>query len=84
MQQCLALFTMLLVEGSYERDFLDIYLITFFGVRNCGNTSAMRVMFFFKKCSNIIHISEIQREIEQKSFVSEITVFELVALNSLY
>ena len=32
------------------RDFLDIYLTTFLGIHNFGNTSAMRVNFFWK-CS---------------------------------
>ena len=36
-QQCFGPFTMLLVEGSSERDFLDIYLTTFFGVRKFKN-----------------------------------------------
>ena len=44
-----------------KRHFLDFYLITFFGVRNFGSTSAMRVFFFwktfqilyrFQKCDN--------------------------------
>ena len=47
-QQCFGPFTMLLVEGSSERDFLDIYLTTFFGVRKFKNTSAMRVIFFLE------------------------------------
>ena len=47
-QQCFGPFTMLLVEGSSERDFLDIYLTTFFGVRKFKNTSAMRVILFLK------------------------------------
>ena len=50
-QQYLVPFTILLVEGSYETGLLlDIYLTTFFGVCNFGNTTAMRVIFF-KKCS---------------------------------
>ena len=39
------LFTMMLVEGSSEKEFLDIYLTTFFGVFNFGKTSAMGVTF---------------------------------------
>ena len=35
-------------KGPLKKDFLNIYLITFFGVRNFGNTSAMRVIFFLK------------------------------------
>ena len=33
-------------KGLLNRDFLDIYLTTFFGVRNFGNKSAMKVLFF--------------------------------------
>ena len=35
-------------KGRLERDILDISLTTFFGVRNLGNTSAMRVIFSWK------------------------------------
>ena len=35
-------------KGSLKRDFSNIYLITFFGVRNFRNTSTMRVIFFLK------------------------------------
>ena len=48
-QQCFGPFPMLLVEGSSETGFLDIYLTTFFIVRKFKNTSAMRVIFFLKK-----------------------------------
>ena len=37
-----------LSKGPLKRDFLDIYLTTLFGIRNLGNTSAMRVVFFLK------------------------------------
>ena len=42
-QKCLGPFNTLLKEGSS-----DIYLTTFFGVYNFGNTSAMRVTFHLK------------------------------------
>ena len=48
LQQCLCPFTMLFVEGILKGAFSDIYLITFFGDGNFGNTSAMRVIFFLK------------------------------------
>ena len=35
-------------KGLLKRHFLDIYLITFFGVPNLRNTSAMRVIFCLK------------------------------------
>ena len=37
-----------LSKGSVKRDFLDIFLTKFFGVRNFKNTSVMRVLFFSK------------------------------------
>ena len=53
--------------------------MTFCGVRNFGNTSAMRVIVFFGNVQNVMQISEMQRKIERKPFVSEILVSELVA-----
>ena len=47
-QQCFGLFTLLLFEGPLKRDFLDVYLTTFFGVRQIENTSAVRVILFYK------------------------------------
>ena len=40
-------------KGLLKRHFLDIYLITFFGVPNLRNTSAMRVIF----CLEIIKLN---------------------------
>ena len=48
LQMCLRPFTMFLSKYDLRQEFLDIYLITFWGVRNFGNTSSMRVMFFLK------------------------------------
>ena len=39
-----------LSKGPPKQDYLDNYLTTFFRVRNFRNTSAMRVIFFWK-CS---------------------------------
>ena len=47
-QQCLVPLSMLLVKGPLKENFLEICLTTFLGVRNFGNTSAMRVIFFLK------------------------------------
>ena len=52
-QQCLVPLSMLLVEGPLKLDFLDIYLTTLLGVRNFGNTSAVRMIFFFRKYSKL-------------------------------
>ena len=49
-QQGLGLFIMLVIEGFSENVFLNVFPTTYFGVRNDGNTSAVRVIFF-KKCS---------------------------------
>ena len=35
-------------NGPLKRDFLDIYITTFFGVRKFQNTSALRVIFSLK------------------------------------
>ena len=35
-------------QGRLTEEFLEIYLITFFGVRKFKNTSAMKVVFFLK------------------------------------
>ena len=35
-------------KGPLKLDFLDIYLTAFFGVRNFGNTWAIRLIFFLK------------------------------------
>ena len=42
------LLIMLLVERPSQTGFLDIYFTTYFGVRNLGNISAMRVLIFLK------------------------------------
>ena len=49
-QHCLVPLTMLLVEGSSETGLFRHFITTFFGVRNFGNTLAMRVIFV-PKCS---------------------------------
>ena len=46
-QQRFGPFTMLLLKGSSEQQFLENYLTRFFGVRKLKNTSAMKVTFFF-------------------------------------
>ena len=37
-----------LAKSKQKREFLDIYLTTYFGVRNFKNTSVMGVIFFLK------------------------------------
>ena len=64
LQQFLGLCTLLLVEVSPERNFLDIYLTTFFRVHNSGNTSAMRVIFFDENVQNLTLISKMQKKFQ--------------------
>ena len=78
-EQCLNPFTMLPVMGPLKRDFLDIYLAMFSGVRNFEKKSAMRVMFFFENFLNLMQISKMEKKIEKKLFVFEIIASELVA-----
>ena len=64
-------------------DFLDIDLTTFFGVRNFGNTSAMRVIFF-SKCSKFELDFKNEKKNQKKLFVFQLLASKLVALNCLY
>ena len=54
-----------LSKGPLKRDFFDIYLTTFFGIRNFGNTSVMSVIFFSKL---LIYISKMQQKKLEKTF----------------
>ena len=47
-QQSLGAFAIFFLTRPLKRHFTDIYLLTFFGDGNLGNTSAMRVIFFLK------------------------------------
>ena len=47
-QRCFGPFLCYLWKGPLKRDFLDIYLTTFFGVPKFKNPSAVRVIFFWK------------------------------------
>ena len=61
-------------------DFLDIYLATFFEVRNFGNKSAMRLIFFSENVQNLMYISKMQQKIQQKLFAFKIIASELVVV----
>ena len=52
-------------------------------MRNFGNKSAMKVIFFFANVENLMKISKMQEKIEKKLFVFEINASELVALSCL-
>ena len=71
-------------KKPFKRDLTEIYLITFFGDGNFGNTSAMRIIFFFMNVQNLMQILEMQRKTQKKSFVCEIIISELVALSCFY
>ena len=84
LQECLGKFTMSLWKGLLKRDFSDVHLITFFGVCNFGNTSPIRVIFFFKNVQNLKYTLEMHRKILKKYFVFKIIVSELVELICLF
>ena len=73
----------LLWKKPLKRDFTDIHLMTFFGDGNLRNTSAMRVIFVWKSSKFNVNFKNGEKNCE-KSFVSELIVSELVALNCLY
>ena len=70
-------------KGPPKQDFLDNYLTTFFGFRNFRNTSAIRGIFFFLKCSRFNIPSEMKKKFVKTFFVVVIIASELVALNCL-
>ena len=57
-----------LSKGPLKRDFFNIYLSTFFGICNLGNTSAMRSSFV-QSVQNFSYISKMQKKIQKKLFV---------------
>ena len=54
-----------LSKGPLKRDFLDIYLTTFFGIRNFGNTSAMRVTFLVKVFKILSTLQKCRKTLEK-------------------
>ena len=47
-EKCFGQFAVYFLKGRLKRDFLGIYLETFFGNRKFKNPSAMSVIFFLK------------------------------------
>ena len=79
-KKCFRRLTMVIVETSSERDFLDSYLTTFFIVEKFKNTIARRVIFF----SKMFKIEpKFKNTKKKKFFVSEIIASENVAINCL-
>ena len=68
-QHCLVSFTFCLSKGPLKRDFLDIYLTTFYGIRNFRNTSPMRFIIFLKVFKILSTFQKRRTKIEGKLFV---------------
>ena len=52
------------LRRALKRDFQDIYVTTFFGVRNFGNPWAMRV-YIFQNVQNLMYIRKMHKLIEK-------------------
>ena len=83
-QQCLGMFTMLLVEGSSETGLFRYFSNHVFGVHNFGTTKAVRVIYYFKMFKIYAGFQKCSKKIRKKFFVSEIYPSEWVSLNCLY
>ena len=70
-------------KGLQKHDFLDIYLTTFFRVRNFQNTSAMRVIFL-SKCSYFYQPFKNREQNSEKNFLLEMIASKFAVLNCLY
>ena len=70
-------------KDPLKRDFLVVYLTTFFAVRKFKNTSAMRVIFFSKMFEIESKFRKCKKNLEKKFFVSEIIASEDLAINCL-
>ena len=75
-----------LLQGPLKRDFLDVYLTTFFGVSKSKKKKKINYVghLFLKNVQNWSLISKMQKKIEKKSFVLQIIASEDVAINCLY
>ena len=85
-QQFFVLFTLLPSKSLLKRDFLDIYLTTFFALLQFENTSAMRVTFFLKMFrieSKFRKFKKKRKKKRDRIFNSEIIGSENVAINCL-
>ena len=83
-QQSLGPFAMFVVEdtskmGFYMHSFNDV-----FRTRKFCKYIGYEDHLFVQNVQNFMQISKMQRIIQQKTFISEIIVSELVALNCLY
>ena len=84
-QQCYGALPRSFVKGPLKRDFLDIYLITFFRVRKFKNTSAMRVAFFLKMFKiESKYLKSKKKKIKNIFFVSDIIPSQNIAISCVY
>ena len=58
-------FTMLFFEGSPETGLLTHWSHLFFGLRNFGNTSAMRVIFYFENVKTLTKFQTFRKTSEK-------------------
>ena len=56
---------MFVAEETSKRDLTDIYLITFFGDVNFGNTLAMTVIFFSKLSKFTVNFKNAEKNSEK-------------------
>ena len=82
-QQCFGPFTMLLVETTSERGFLNIDKATFFGAPKLKTTSTMRVIFVLKIFTIKFKFRKSEKKMK-KNFFFEVIVSEDVDINSFY
>ena len=83
-EQCLGTFTMLLVEESSETLLCRHLSNHVFGVRNFGNTKAMRAIFLFERFKISARFKRSSKKLRKTFFSPEIIASELVSLNCLY
>ena len=72
-----------LSKGSLKRNFLDIYLTTFFGIRIFANTSAMTVILILKMFQVLSTFQKWTKKMEKQLFHFLSIASELAALNCL-
>ena len=75
--------TRYLSKDLLKRDFLNVYLTTFFGVSQFKNRLAMKVIFFWKRLKLDLN-SENAKKKKKNFFVSEIIASQNVAIDWLF
>ena len=67
-QMSLGPFAMFFLKSPIKQDFTEIFLITFFGDGNLGNTSAMRVIFFLKTSKFNVDFKNAEKKLRKSLF----------------